>query len=51
MTNDNFVFDFLVRIRPICLPVNEPVRTRAFVGYQPFVAGKNRKATVLIIRN
>lgn len=32
----------LVRIRPICLPVNEPVRTRSFVNYQPFVAGWGR---------
>lgn len=38
-----FCFAFyVVRIRPICVPVNEPIRTRAFVGYQPFVAGWGR---------
>lgn len=33
-----FLF-FLVRIRPICLPINEPLRTYNFVGYRPFIAG------------
>lgn len=37
-----FCFVFKVRIRPICLPVDEPIRSRAFVGYQPFVAGWGR---------
>lgn len=26
------------RIRPICLPMNEPIRSQNFVGYTPFVA-------------
>lgn len=26
-------------IRPICVPVNETIRSRAFVGYLPFIAG------------
>lgn len=28
-------------IRPICLPISEPIRNRAFVGYLPFIAGYN----------
>lgn len=27
------------QIRPICLPINEPIRSRDLTGYQPFVAG------------
>lgn len=27
---------------PVCLPVDEPIRTRSFVGYNPFVAGWGR---------
>lgn len=29
-------------VRPICLPLSEPVRTRNFVGYNPFVVGWGR---------
>lgn len=28
-----------VRIRPICIPIDEPVRSRCFVDYTPFIAG------------
>lgn len=31
-----------MRIRPICIPQIEPIRSRAFVGSQPFVAGWGR---------
>ncbi|KAJ6634877.1 Venom serine protease Bi-VSP [Pseudolycoriella hygida] len=27
------------QIRPICLPLNEPLRSRDLTGYQPFIAG------------
>lgn len=33
---------FAVRIRPICLPSDEPIRSKNFVGYMPFVAGWGR---------
>lgn len=36
------MFIYVDRIRPICLPVDEPVRSRSFVGYNPFVAGWGR---------
>lgn len=29
-------------IRPICLPISDPIRSRDFVNYQPFVAGWSR---------
>lgn len=29
-------------MKPICLPTNEPFRSRTFTGYQPFVAGWGR---------
>lgn len=29
-------------ISPICLPISDPVRTRAFEGFMPFVAGWGR---------
>lgn len=32
----------LVRVRPVCVPVDEPIRSRNFDGYQPFVAGWGR---------
>lgn len=32
----------LERVNVICLPVDEPIRTRNFVDYQPFVAGWGR---------
>lgn len=35
---NRFLF-VLVHIRPICLPVNEPIRSRDYVGYNPLVAG------------
>lgn len=35
-------FPYLERVFPICLPVNEPIRSRSFVDYQPFVAGWGR---------
>lgn len=35
-------FIFAVRIKPICMPTEEPLRSRAFTGYQPFVAGWGR---------
>lgn len=31
-----------MRVGPICLPTQEPIRSRQFVGYQPFVAGWGR---------
>lgn len=31
--------DFTDQIRPICLPLNEPLRSRDLTGYQPFIAG------------
>lgn len=30
---------FSDQIRPICLPLNEPLRSRDLTGYQPFIAG------------
>lgn len=30
------------RVRPICLPTNDPLRSRSFVGEQPFIAGWGR---------
>jgi hypothetical protein len=33
-------FYFLALITPICIPINEPERSRNFVGNQPFVAGE-----------
>lgn len=33
-----------LRVLPICLPLNEPVRSRNYVGYSPFVAGWGRLA-------
>lgn len=30
---------FADQIRPICLPLNEPLRSRDLTGYQPFIAG------------
>lgn len=30
---------FLDNIRPICLPLHEPLRSADFIGYSPFVAG------------
>ncbi|XP_031626165.1 venom serine protease Bi-VSP-like isoform X2 [Contarinia nasturtii] len=33
---------FSKRIRPVCLPVEEPIRSRSFVGWMPFVAGWGR---------
>lgn len=38
----NFVFSSIDRVRPICLPIDEPVRSRNFVGFQPLVAGWGR---------
>lgn len=29
-------------IKPICIPVDEPVRSKNFVGFNPFVAGWGR---------
>lgn len=29
------------QIRPICLPINETIRSRSFTGYLPFIAGWN----------
>lgn len=29
-------------VRPICLPLSDPIRTRNFIGYTPFVAGWGR---------
>lgn len=29
-------------VRPICLPLDEPLRTKDFTGYNPFVAGWGR---------
>lgn len=26
-------------VRPICIPIDEPLRSKSFVGYMPFVAG------------
>lgn len=34
----NFIFD-VDTIRPICIPVDDPLRSKDFLGYQPFVAG------------
>lgn len=31
--------NFSDQIRPICLPLNEPLRSRDLTGYQPFIAG------------
>lgn len=28
-----------MRVRPICLPVEEPIRSRSFIGSNPFIAG------------
>lgn len=33
-----------LRVIPICLPLTEPIRSRNFVGYNPFVAGWGRLA-------
>lgn len=30
---------FTADIRPICLPINETIRSRSFIGYLPFIAG------------
>lgn len=44
---------FSAFIRPICLPIDEPLRSKNFLGYTPFVAGWGRveehgaKATIL----
>lgn len=36
----NFNYTFTtVRIRPICLPINDPLRTKDFIGVSPFIAG------------
>lgn len=37
-----FLFKFKDRIRPICLPINEPVRSRNLIRMNPFVAGWGR---------
>lgn len=29
-------------MRPICLPIDEPIRSRSFVGERPFIAGWGR---------
>ncbi|KAG4065841.1 hypothetical protein HA402_012519 [Bradysia odoriphaga] len=34
--------DFSDTIRPICVPTTDPVRSKDFLGYQPFVAGWGR---------
>jgi len=31
--------DFSDTIRPICIPTDDPLRSKDFLGYQPFVAG------------
>lgn len=33
------ILSFKGRIRPICLPVHEPLRSRSFLNYNPFVGG------------
>jgi len=33
---------FTAKIRPVCLPVANPLRSKNFVGYTPFVAGWGR---------
>lgn len=30
------------RVRPICLPIDESIRSRSFVGEKPFIAGWGR---------
>ena len=37
--DDVCVFVFLDSIRPICLPINEPLRSREFFGDNAFIAG------------
>lgn len=32
----------LVLVRPVCIPTDEPVRSKNYVGYMPFVAGWGR---------
>lgn len=36
-----YKFDVIsaVDVRPICIPLDGPIRTKSFVGYMPFVAG------------
>lgn len=29
-------------MRPVCIPANDPIRSRTFVGFRPFVAGWGR---------
>lgn len=33
---------FTANVRPVCLPLEDPLRTKNFVGYTPFVAGWGR---------
>ena len=37
--DQQFAFFFLEKIRPICLPLFEPLRSVDLTGYSPFVAG------------
>lgn len=38
----NYVhFMFKARTRPVCLPINEPIRGRSFVSYNPLIIGWN----------
>lgn len=37
----NILFFIEAEIRPICLPIDETIRSREFVGYLPFIAGWN----------
>lgn len=33
------LFLFIATITPICIPLNEPEKSKNFVNYTPFVAG------------
>lgn len=45
----NLLLFYLARIRPICLPVNEPLRSQILVDQNPYVAGSLIKVHVCYV--
>lgn len=41
LINKYFIL-IVVKVRPICIPTEEPIRSKSFTGYMPFVAGWGR---------